>query len=265
MIKDKSLPHAIFLDIDGTLMDMGVTNALDEGEIPKRNIDAIREARKRGHKIFINTGRGFSCLPRAVLESGAFDGYITGLGSLIEIDGKIVYNCPIPEDMMEMTMDYCKSRALPVRIQCKTKRLCYDPAGRYSDYWTDIDSYDEYKKITNGDFVSKLTFDVLTEQQDVDFLNRNFNLYLHGNAGEATSKGCNKALAMQFALDILGIPAERSIAMGDSVNDIEMLLGSGTSVAMENADAKVKGLSDYITSSCTEGGVGKAIEKLLLK
>ena len=49
---DPAQPHAVFLDIDGTLLSGGV--------LPEANVRAIREAQARGHKILLNTGRAYS-------------------------------------------------------------------------------------------------------------------------------------------------------------------------------------------------------------
>lgn len=40
----------IFLDVDGTLVDY-------EGRIPQSAVDAIRQARGNGHRVYICTGR----------------------------------------------------------------------------------------------------------------------------------------------------------------------------------------------------------------
>ncbi|MBR5528575.1 MAG: HAD hydrolase family protein [Clostridia bacterium] len=265
MITNKSLPHAIFLDIDGTLMDHGSTTNLGVGDIPERNLSAIREAQSLGHKIIVNTGRGYACLPNAVINA-ELDGFITGLGSLVEIEGRTVFNCPVPDDLLFLVTDYCINHKIPVRAQGKTIRMCFDPDELYgNDYWLRFRSVSEFREILGNNFISKLTFDNVTDSTLIKMLNRNFNLYMHSDSsGEATSKGCNKARAMQIATDVLDIPRERTIAMGDSVNDMEMLLGAGTSVALDNASEKIKKMCDYITSSCTDGGVGRAIELLLL-
>lgn len=40
----------IFMDVDGTLVDY-------EGRLPDSARDAVRQARKNGHKVYICTGR----------------------------------------------------------------------------------------------------------------------------------------------------------------------------------------------------------------
>ena len=73
---------ALFFDIDGTLV------SFETHEIPVSTIDVLREAKRRGIKIFISTGR-----PKAFLTSNLdvirplIDGYITNNGALVDVGG----------------------------------------------------------------------------------------------------------------------------------------------------------------------------------
>ena len=97
------------------------------------------------------------------------------------------------------------------------------------------------------------------------FLGNQLDVYDHGNYIEGARKGCTKADAVGIVLDHLGIDKSHSIAIGDSVNDIDMLKSVGTAVAVGNAIDQVKEIADFISTSCRDGGVGYAIEKLILK
>lgn len=46
----KAMGKIIFIDVDGTLVDY-------ENNLPDSAIEAIRTARKNGHKVYISTGR----------------------------------------------------------------------------------------------------------------------------------------------------------------------------------------------------------------
>ena len=93
-------------------------------------------------------------------------------------------------------------------------------------------------------------------------------LKMCGEDKEKVKALLTKELEVRFkgdkALDVLGIPVERSIAMGDGPNDIEVLVAAGTAVATDNATQQVKDICDLVTASSVDGGVGLAIEKLLL-
>ena len=70
---------------------------------------------------------------------------------------------------------------------------------------------------------------------------------------------------MDIVLNHLGIKKENTIAMGDSVNDIDMLKNAGTAVAVGNASDKIKEIADFVSTPSREGGVAYALQELLLK
>lgn len=58
------------------------------------------------------------------------------------------------------------------------------------------------------------------------------------------------------------IPLEKTVAIGDQENDIEMLTVSGIGVAMGNAKAHVKAVADLQTSTNDQDGVATILQKL---
>lgn len=264
MITDKTKPWAIFLDIDGTLMPHGNVMDLSDGHICEKNIRAIEKAKKLGHKIIINTGRGYSCLPKAVFSEIEPDGLICALGSYVELDGKTVFNRPIEKALLSELIDYITAEKKPCRFQGKNGRFVHDTQRRFSDFWTAFSDKNEFFEKLGDDFISKITIDYDMEGEYYDFLKARFNTVKYTVSGEATSVGCNKANGMKLVLDMLGIPQERSIAMGDSENDRDVLTCAAVSVAMGNSPDSIKAICT-ITSACeNEGGVGSAIQQLLL-
>jgi hypothetical protein len=53
------------------------------------------------------------------------------------------------------------------------------------------------------------------------------------------------------------------VAFGDSENDLEMFKVAGASVAMGQADERVKAAATKVTSRHDEDGVARAIDELL--
>ena len=53
-----------------------------------------------------------------------------------------------------------------------------------------------------------------------------------------------------------------TISFGDSMNDIMMIRTTGISVAMANAEQRVKDEADIICESCNDDGVAKELERL---
>ena len=64
--------------------------------------------------------------------------------------------------------------------------------------------------------------------------------------------------------DYLGIPLEKTVAIGDNFNDLSMFDISGMSIAMGNAEEEVKKKSTFITKNQNENGVVYALRKYIL-
>ena len=58
--------------------------------------------------------------------------------------------------------------------------------------------------------------------------------------------------------EILSIPVENTMAVGDTENDIAIIKAAGIGVAMGNATDDVKAIASYITTSNTDDGVANA-------
>lgn len=79
---------------------------------------------------------------------------------------------------------------------------------------------------------------------------------------EIVPHGINKGASLEYLCKQLMIPLEKTVAIGDQENDIEMLTVSGIGVAMGNAKAHVKAVADLQTNTNDEDGVATILQKL---
>ena len=63
----------VFIDVDGTLVNY-------DGTLPDSAVEAIRQARKNGHRVYISTGRSRAEVYQEIWDIG-LDGMIGGNGS----------------------------------------------------------------------------------------------------------------------------------------------------------------------------------------
>lgn len=82
---------------------------------------------------------------------------------------------------------------------------------------------------------------------------------------EVNAKGVNKANAIHSVCKRLGITMDQVFAIGDSLNDYQMIKEAGIGVAVQNAQETILDLADYVTENNNDDGVAKAIEKFVLK
>lgn len=255
----------LFFDIDGTLIDE------KKDVIPESAKQALRQAKKNGHLLFICSGRCKAIIPEEVLNLG-FDGMVGGCGTYIEYEGEELFHHQIPSGLQkEMIADLfdCHIDGVLEGRDCSAFR---------HDYWMPV-----VKNIfvENGSFKAKtqcfweeeFTFDKMAlwfdESSDMEkfrgkysgqfeFIRRDPTFY------EVVPRGISKASGMRFVCDRLGIGQTHTVAFGDSANDVSMLQCAHTSVAMGGGNPVLFDLVDYVTSPVMEDGIARAMEYLKL-
>ena len=78
---------------------------------------------------------------------------------------------------------------------------------------------------------------------------------------EISPRGVTKALGLQVLCRYLGISIEESVVVGDADNDIDVLSTAGLSVAMGNANERVKELCDVIVADNDHDGIVEVAER----
>jgi len=234
-----------------------------------------------GHKILLNTGRSYAFVPSDVLTTVPFDGIITGGGAYIRAsqrpifrdnsfsaadedfggnaDDKILQNVLIPDHVLKALCDWFSAAGLPIYFEGVRENFCLN--GERKDFQK-ISGYDDL-----SGKASKITiFSTISEPlaaDGVELIEKHFTFIRHPRYAEGILKGCSKALGMDVYLKEAGIPLERSIAMGDSANDLEMLQHAGIAVAMGDSTQEILDCADFVSAACQENGVAVALHKLL--
>jgi HAD superfamily hydrolase (TIGR01484 family) len=113
--------------------------------------------------------------------------------------------------------------------------------------------------------VSKISFTKPLSPEAAKKLSTRLGVINHPTYAEVSSKGLSKATAMDFLKARLNIADDHVIAMGDSLNDVEMLRAAGIAVVMGDGHPDVLPLADFVSIAAHEGGVGQAVEELVLK
>lgn len=79
---------------------------------------------------------------------------------------------------------------------------------------------------------------------------------------EIVPPGVSKGTALAALASHLGIPIEETVAVGDSLNDIEMIEAAGLGVAVANARDQLKGAADVVLAkSAEEGAIAELVER----
>lgn len=81
---------------------------------------------------------------------------------------------------------------------------------------------------------------------------------------EILPAGSSKGAALAEMTRGLGIPLEAVIAVGDNLNDLEMIRLAGLGVAMGNADPELRSQAGYVAATNDEEGLAEVIERFVL-
>lgn len=156
------MPYATFVDIDGTLIDF-------KGGIPKSAKMAIRQARKNGHYVFLNTGRCKAEISASILDVG-FDGIIASGGGYIEYQGKSIRHLTFKDEDVTELRQYFLQNEIGYYLECNH--------GMYVDSifknWMD----EAFKAYVSED---SLEFTMVSDTQKIDEVNKISFLCLRNN------------------------------------------------------------------------------------
>ena len=234
----------VAFDFDGTFLD-------SEGNIPKRNADALKKLKKMGVELLAVTGRN-DILVKDYIEELGIDIPVVGcngasLGDVIT--GERSYIHPIGKDVVKKVIYEC------IRLGIPCKAMSIDAC-----YTSDNEMLAKGIKQIVAKYTRELKYMIdyiyFTDEQMLE-LAENTDIVKLDMIAENVSKG--NALK-KYASD-MGIRAEGCIAFGDNENDISMLKYAGLGVAMANADECVRAAADEVTLTNDECGVAAVLER----
>lgn len=125
-------------------------------------------------------------------------------------------------------------------------------------------SFEEFEQACKSYKINKFTYYLNSWEQIeplVPELEKNFEIIVHekDELGEIVQKGVTKGSAIKKLCGILNIPLSKTYAVGDSLNDLDMLQTAGCAIAMGNAVPELKAAADYVTLPFEEDGAAAAL------
>lgn len=264
----------VFIDLDGTMWWNEV--------IPQSAILAIEKAVQNGHLVFSNTGRTrFAAWPS--LKKLPLNGQIYASGAEIWLNGKCIFYNPIPCEKTKRLIqklsafnigiategvnklhgnDRCRQRfdsGFSGEVQKEDKPQIFFEFSNMPDLseMTEED-YQEVMKLSLVD-VEMGSLDQILKEEEMVFTIFGIQDEDELMNGEITQKQFDKGGAFDTIQKILN-EKFRTIAIGDSANDISMLDAADLAIAMGNATEETKQHADYITASVLDDGLYQAFE-----
>lgn len=261
-ISDWYMIKALFFDIDGTIVPIG-----DHG-IPADTRQALAEARERGVKLFISTGRHMDWINN--LGDEIFDGYVTANGSLCMDSSKkkVLYmRCVSQDDIRRLAANPVSERfpfvVVPANGGLFTTKVDRNVQDGFDMLHLPQVPVKPLEAALGLDVVQMMVFATRDEIESSGL----FTGVLRDSVptswcpyfADIIPAGSDKAVGIEEMCRIFGFDISETMAFGDGHNDIGMLKAAGTGVAMGNAADAVKEAADYITTDADKDGIGNAL------
>ena len=283
----------VAIDLDGTMLD-------SFGQVTENTKTIIQKTIEKGTDVIIASGRPIDSIKTIAKEIGSNKYFIAGNGALIyDIQkNEVLYEKYMKKEKVLEIIKICEENSIAYNVytdktilatSLKYNVLYYHKENlkKQEDKRTHINivenMYEYIQKMKEERFLkiticddSKTVFQSIIrkldkikdiEILDVSHMSRKVieqgteEIPIEYYYTEISSKDVDKWYAIEFLMEKLNIKKEEVIAIGDNVNDKKMIEQSGLGIAMGQSMPQLKELADYVTSSNTEEGVAKAIEK----
>ena len=259
----------IAIDIDGTLLN-------SKRMLPLETKHDIVSAYNKGVKICICTGRSYPAAKPYINELNLDIPLILYNGCRIRMsfDDRILYEETIPCEISKEVYDLINSHNGTCCFW-KNDKLYFNKNDKYTVYYENITSIkptivNEASEELLSNITKFIWFgepeelvhvqkEILSKVSGINFFKSQTHIL------EIVPKSVSKGMTLKVLVDTLGIKQSEVIAIGDDENDISMIEYAGLGVAMGNANALVKNIANYITSTNDENGVGEVIRKFIFK
>lgn len=266
---------ALFLDLDGTLLN-------DQKEITSGNRAAIERALAAGHQIVITTGRPLvSAIDQAqrlqLTGPGCYliaynGGVIYDLGA-----GRVIFQQTIPLEQVWPVFAEANRRGVHIQTYNDTRVLveprCYnETVARYCGlihmHYAILPEIrqlaQEPPKMLVIDYHDRAPLFAFQDWVLSHFEGQLDSFFSCDQYLEIIPQGLSKGNALLQLADLLHIPAERTVAVGDAANDLSMLQAAHVGVAMCNGTQEVRAMADAVTTrDNNHDGIAEVIDRYL--
>lgn len=271
MLDNNVKPDIIFIDLDGTLLD--VFNGRHH-YVSAENKDIIKELNKT-IPIVISTGRGPTKRTKEIVSDIELDTYISWNGAQIVKNNEVILKLPISKEINQKLFDDIKKWKMCAIYNSDPKKTSYASnwlfklvmkfgkrsAKKYFEFHNDFEAFKIFlwspRKKTVLNFYEKIS------KKYKNYL----NVCLSGRRNEfieVTSIFASKGLSAKRYCELNNLNPKNAIHLGDSLNDASTKNVLGLLVGFSNGNNEFKKYADYINDfPHSKGGVAKYLKRFL--
>lgn len=283
----------VAIDLDGTMLN-------SYGMVTESTKQVIKNTINKGIEVIIASGRPIDSIKTIAKEIESENYFIAGNGALIYDIKKdeIIYEKFMNKQKVLEIIKICEENSISYNIYTEktiiAKGLKYNVLYYYKENLkkeenkkTNItiveDVYEYIKNLENEKFLkitvcdeTKSVFNSIirklrtVEDIDVlDVLHMSRKMIKQGTEDvpieyyytEISLKDVDKWKAIEYLANKMNISKDEIIAIGDNINDKEMIENAKVGIAMGQSTPVITEIADFVTLNNNEDGVAKALEK----
>jgi 5-amino-6-(5-phospho-D-ribitylamino)uracil phosphatase len=247
----------IALDIDGTLVT-------SDGELPRQNLLAIREAARRGTVFVLTTTRTVAGAREVLDELGIPAAIVAELGAtVLDIDGSILWTKTFARSEARSVIRLLVASSLD--FICTANGISFESSQTVtvkSGLSRPLEQLElDYSR------VSRVVVRGSTVTDVVRLLGNGFHASIYGGStGPGREEdvvivpfGISKGTGLRALCEHWRVDRRTVLAIGDSATDIDMFDGVHVGVAMGDGDPALLDRADWVAPPSREYGVAQAL------
>jgi len=254
----------ISFDYDMTLMDHA------DYRVPDSAMQALERLREH-YYIVLATGRDldtrFSAGIREIVRP---DATVQLNGTKITVGDRLIYEHFMDPKLLERLLRFAEGKPYAVGVTTGTEDYYVNP-----DFVVQLDQVrwgcsernfkDPWELLQRG--VRTMVYLGSKEhvaEIEAAFPELKLPMFAGWQGADVVEREASKAKGLLRLCEYYGVPVEKTVAFGDSMNDYEIVQAAGIGVAMGNAIEALKQVADYVTDPIGEDGVWNACVHLKL-
>jgi hypothetical protein len=252
------------IDLDGTLLNTS-------HGISTENLEAIKEAKRNGVHVILNTGRDLPevlCYPE--LKNLNVPVICMNGTRIFTEKNELLFEVQLPKDLYFVAMNLLTKH--------NVKAVTFTNKGMFTQENSNIPEFYDESNVIRTNFEKLVLMDdiifykILINSDDTNLLkkiqseiieNTKINAsFSYFNWMEVTGPGATKGKALKQYEKLRGNNFTEIYSIGDGGNDVSKFKISTISVAMGNAPEDIKAAANFVTKTTDENGVAYAIKHL---
>ncbi len=258
----------IAVDLDHTLLDGDL-------QVSERNRRALALAAQEDVTVAIATGRTHSSARKYALDLEIEAPVISYNGAMIRgaSADEPMRHVPLPADLAAEIVDLLVEKQIDLMYFIddsiyapRFDRWAYEYLQRTGDR---AQIFGDLRRMAGKEPTKLLLLGTPEQTQErYEFFTDHYGDRVYATISlpqymELLNPEATKASALRWLADHLDVPMEQTMALGDSLNDLEMVEAAGVGVFMARADEQLRQQADFVPDD-ERDGVAEAVERFVL-